>query len=234
MKGIKINEFEIFKESIIDEIKLSFEIKEVELDFKKEFYYPRFIHIMKFNIEQYEILGLGNMAILKGKGFGLMNILTVVFTPSIKKDIPLVIIDFINMANKRTVFVEFYINHIIKNDRICNLENKLKELSVKYSDIENYIEKPNWYTSLRNVYSPLKKSTKEQDKVLYEMVIEYLQAYLSCVSNSETCIESKNIQLEAFINDLIYKGNPSTAVLKKALGEEDTIKLFKEIIFNYK
>lgn len=234
MKGIKINESEIFKDSIIEEVNSKFEIKEVELDFKKEFYYPKFIHIMKFNIEQYEILGLGNMAILQGKGFGLMKILTVVFTPSIKRDIPFVIVDFIKMVNKRTVFVEFYTNHVIKKDSIHNLENKLKKLSVKYGDIENYIEEPNWYTNLRNVYSPLKKSTKEQEQLLYEMVIEYLQAYLSCVSNSTRETESKNTQLEGFINDLIYKGNPSTRVLKKALGEEDTIKLFNEIIFNYK
>lgn len=41
----------------------------------------------------------------------------------------------------------------------------------------------------------------------------------------------KSTQLESFINDLIYKGNPSTSVLEKSLGKEETIRLFKEIIF---
>lgn len=171
---------------------------------------------------------------MKGKGLGIMKMLTVVFTPSITKDIPLVIIDFIKMANKRTVFIEFYTNHIIQKESINGLENRLGKLNIEYEYIENYIESINWYTTLRNKYSTLKKSTKKYDKILYEMVLENLEEYLSYVQNIKIESMEKNTKLETFINDLIYKGNPSTSVLEKALGKEETIKLFKEIIFNYK
>ncbi|WP_270941013.1 hypothetical protein [Romboutsia lituseburensis] len=62
----------------------------------------------------------------------------------------------LKMANKRTVFIEFYTNHIIQKDSINSLESRLKKLNVKYEDIENYIESVNWYTTLRNKYSTLK------------------------------------------------------------------------------
>lgn len=66
------------------------------------------------------------------------------------------------------------------------------------------------------------------------MVLENLEEYLRYVQNIKIESNEKNTKLETFINDLIYKGNPSTSVLEKALGKEETIKLFKEIIFNYK
>lgn len=229
-----MHDLEELRSKILNKIKSKFDIKQLDINFKEEFYYPKSIHLLKFNIEQYEIKNLGNLAILKGKGLGIMKMLTVVFTPSITKDIPLVIIDFIKMANKRTVFIEFYTNHIIQKDSINGLENRLEKLNIKYEYIENYIERINWYTTLRNKYSALKKSTKKYDKILYEMVLENLEEYLSYVQNIKIESKEKNTKLETFINDLIYKGNPSTSVLEKALGKEETIKLFKEIIFNYK
>lgn len=229
-----MHDLEELRSKILNKIKSKFDIKQLDINFKEEFYYPKSIHLLKFNIEQYEIKNLGNLAILKGKGLGIMKMLTVVFTPSITKDIPLVIIDFIKMANKRTVFIEFYTNHIIQKDGINGLENRLEKLNIKYEYIENYIERINWYTTLRNKYSALKKSTKKYDKILYDMVLENLEEYLSYVQNIKIESNEKNTKLETFINDLIYKGNPSTSVLEKALGKEETIKLFKEIIFNYK
>lgn len=229
-----MHDLEELRSKILNKIKSKFDIKQLDMNFKEEFYYPKSIHLLKFNIEQYEIKNLGNLAILKGKGLGIIKMLTVVFTPSITKDIPLVIIDFIKMANKRTVFIEFYTNHIIQKDNINGLENRLEKLNIKYEYIENYVESINWYTTLRNKYSTLKKSTKKYDKILYEMVLENLEEYLSYVQNIKIESNEKNTKLETFINDLIYKGNPSTSVLEKALGKEETIKLFKEIIFNYK
>lgn len=228
-----MNDLDKLKVDLLNKVKYKFEVKQLDIDFKEKFYYPKSIHLLKFNIEKYEIKNLGNMAILKGKGFGVMKMLTVVFTPSIKKDIPFVIIDFINMLNKRTVFIEFYTNHITQKDSVRELENKLKILNDKYKSIENYIEKANWYTPLRNKYSPLKKSTKKEDFILYEMVLENLEEYLSYTQHIKVENKEKNLQLQSFINDLIYKGNPSTYILEKSLGKEETVRLFKEVIFNY-
>lgn len=226
-------DIEEFKSEIIDKVKSRFIVNQSSINFQKQFYYPKLIHLLKFNIEKYEVKELGNMAILQGRGFGLMKMITVVFTPSFKKDIPLVIIDFIKMANKRTVFIEFYSNHIVEKNHTIALDSRLKKIHKKYSNIENYIENPNWYTPLRNEFSPLKKGTKNDDSLLCQMVLESLDAYLDCVSEDESEMDIKNKQLECFINDLINKGNPSTSVLEKALGKEETRRFFEDVVFYY-
>lgn len=229
-----MSDFESIKDKFIELIKARLQVSNRKMNVKSEFYYPKGIHLLKFNIEQYEIKELGNLAILQGKGMGVMKMMTAVFTPYAQKDSPLVIMDFIQMANKRTVFVEFYTQHMTQQDNVKALENRLKKLEIQYSKIPNYIEKPNWYTPLRNVYSPLKQATSKVDDVLEEMVLNYLQVYLEYVSQNKGQISNRNAKLEAFINDLIYKGNPSQDIMEKALGKQGTEKLFKEVIFYYK
>lgn len=224
-------EIEELKNNIINMVSDSFEINKVQTSFINEFYYPKSIHVLKFNIEQYDIKGLGNMAILKGRGFGIINFLTVVFTPNTKKDIPFVIVDFINMGNKITVFVEFYLKHIYAKENIKTFENRLQKLNTKYEKIKNYIESPNWYTPLRCKYSPLKKGKAKDYNLFSQLIMDNIDEYLKYVKDSEYTLDDKNIKLETFINDLIYKGNPSSAVLEKALGEDGMKRLFKEIIF---
>lgn len=221
------------KDNIIDKIKNPFQIKQMHIDFKEQFYYPKYIHFLKFNIEQYNIDGLGNMAILNGRAWGVMKLITVVFTPNYSKDIPFVIIDFIKVGSKITVFVEFYLEHMIRRDDARDFESKLKYLSSKYNNIENYIEEPNWYTYIRSKYSPLKKGRKKDESILCEMVLEYLEIYLDCVCNCKLANSNANKHLEELIDDLIYKGNPSTSILEKSLGKEETERLFKEVIFKY-
>ena len=222
-----------FKSYIMDKVKCSFKVDELDTNFSNEFYYLKFIHLIKFNLEQYEVKDLGNMAVLEGRGFGIMKMITVVFTPNARKDIPLVIIDFIKMANKRTVLVEIYSNHVMQKSELKEFEEKLKKLNIKYSNIENYKENPNWYTPLRNKLSPLKKGTKEQESELCEMVLEYLQEYLDYASKAKSNMDIDNCQLKDFINNLIYKGNPSASILEKTLGKEETKRLFQDVVFYY-
>lgn len=63
------------------------------------------------------------------------------------------------------------------------------------------------------------------------MILGYIDEYLKYVGDNEYTLDEKNIQLETFINNLIYKGNPSAFVLEKALGKEEMIRFFKEIVF---
>ena len=55
--------------------------------------------------------------------------------------------------------------------------------------------------------------------------------FVSSINNEERNL--KNIALEEFIEDLIVKGNPSSNILKKALGEDGYNKFCREIIFKY-
>lgn len=227
-------DFDKLEKDILDLIKSRFTVKNVYLNFEDEFYYHKIINLLKFNISQYEVENLGNLAILRCYGLNIVNMITVVFTPNKKLDIPFVIVDFIKMANQKTVFVEFYLNHMKDKQKIEEFEYILKKVNYKYSTIEDYIETPQWYTPLRSEYSPLKKMIQDyEDDRLYKMVLENIEKYLDYVGTIKPDEDYKNEELESFINDLIYKGNPSTKIFEKSIGKEETIRLFKEIIFYY-
>lgn len=222
------------KLEILNKVKSKFKLQSFQIRDLDSFSYPKYIKILKFNVEQYKVENLGNMCILEGKSILGLYFFTVVFTPQGSFDIPFVIIDFIQMRNKLTVFVEFYNNHIKNKDYIKILDNKLSDKKEKYQSIEDYMENPKWYTPLRDKYSPLKKGSKENKEVLINMVLDYLDEYINFVDSvKKEYSDEKNIELEKFIDDLIVKGNPSSKILKKALGEDGYNKFCREIIFKY-
>lgn len=230
-----MNKEEKLKVEVLNKIKSKFKLQKCNIKDLESFSYPKYIKILKFSVEQYKVRNLGNMCILEGKSILGLSIFTVVFTPYVNYDIPFVIIDFMQMRNKLTVFVEFYNEHMKNKDYIKILDNKLRHKKDKYKCIENYIEKGNWYVDLRNKYSPLKKGNKENKEALITMVLDYLDEYLNFVDSIDEKYEDvKNKDLEKFIEDLIIKGNPSSKILKKSLGEEGYDKFCREIIFNNK
>lgn len=227
----KVNNIKL---DIVNKVKSKFKLQQYDINEFESFSYPKYINLFKFNTKQYKIEKLGNMCILEGSSILGLSLLTVVFTPNRELDIPFVIIDFVEVRNKSTVFVEFYNEHMKNKDYIKILDTKLKDKNNYYKGLEDYIEKPNWYVPLRNKYSPLKKGGKEDKEILMNMILDYLDEYLNFVSsiNNEEC-NLKNIDLEEFIEDLIVKGNPSSNILKKALGEDGYNRFCRDIIFKY-
>lgn len=227
----KVNNIKL---DIVNKVKSKFKLQQYDINEFESFSYPKYINLFKFNTKQYKIEKLGNMCILEGSSILGLSLLTVVFTPNRELDIPFVIIDFVEVRNKSTVFVEFYNEHMKNKDYIKILDNKLSDKKEKYESIEDYMENPKWYTPLRDKYSPLKKGSKENKEVLINMVLDYLDEYINFVDSvKKEYSDEKNIELEKFIDDLIVKGNPSSKILKKALGEDGYNKFCREIIFKY-
>ena len=76
--------------------------------------------------------------------------------------------------------------------------------------------------------------SKNNKKILEDMVLDYLNEYLNFVSSiKKDSTDIKNIKLEEFIEDLIIKGNPSSKILKKALGEDGYKDFSRSVIFYY-
>lgn len=230
----KVDEIEYLNLKIINKVKNKFKLENYNLKSLANFSYPKYIPIFKFKAQQYKVIELGNMSILTSSSIIGLSLTTVVFTPGVGLDIPFVIIDFVSMKDKITVFVEFFNNHMNNKENIKSLDDNLNKLFYKYKCIENYIEKPNWYVPLRDKYSPLKKGSKNNKKILEDMVLDYLNEYLNFVSSiKKDSTDIKNIKLEEFIEDLIIKGNPSSKILKKALGEDGYKDFSRSVIFYY-
>ena len=65
--------------------------------------------LMRFFLEQYNVEGLGNLCVLKTKAMlGLMQLVTVVVTPSSGKNVPFLLVDTMDMGKKHLCYVEYY------------------------------------------------------------------------------------------------------------------------------
>ena len=94
--------------------------------------------MMRFHLEQYAVEGLGNLCVLKTRAMlGLMNLLTVVVTPSSGKNVPFLLIDTMDMGKKHLCYVEYYDCTAGGADK-----DKLLAASAPYGDVADYAEKP--------------------------------------------------------------------------------------------
>ena len=111
--------------------------------------------MMRFHLEQYAVEGLGNLCVLKTRAMlGLMNLLTVVVTPSSGKNVPFLLIDTMDMGKKHLCYVEYYDCTAGGADK-----DKLLAASAPYGDVADYAEKPAWYVQERMAGSLIKRGT---------------------------------------------------------------------------
>ena len=178
--------------------------------------------MMRFHLEQYEVEGLGNLCVLKTRAMlGLMNLLTVVVTPSSGKNVPFLLIDTMDMGKKHLCYVEYY---------DCTADGADKDLllaaSAPYGDVADYAEKPAWYVKERMAGSLIKTGDKTR---LDQMALDALKAYARQAAAAP--VKPENLEgLKAFQQRMVQEGNPSTAALTRTLGQEGAETFFQTVV----
>lgn len=178
--------------------------------------------MMRFHLEQYEAEGLGNLCVLKTRAMlGLMNLLTVVVTPSSGKNVPFLLIDTMDMGKKHLCYVEYY---------DCTADGADKDLllaaGAPYGDVADYAEKPAWYVHERMAGSLIKTGEKAR---LEQMALDALKAYAQQAAAAS--VKPENLEgLKAFQQRMVQEGNPSTAALTKTLGQEGAETFFRTVV----
>ncbi len=178
--------------------------------------------MMRFHLEQYAVEGLGNLCVLKTRAMlGLMNLLTVVVTPSSGKNVPFLLIDTMDMGKKHLCYVEYY---------DCTADGADKDLllaaSAPYGDVADYAEKPAWYVQERMAGSLIKTGEKAR---LEQMALDALTAYAQQAAAAP--VKPENLEgLKAFQQRMVQEGNPSTAALTKTLGQEGAETFFRTVV----
>lgn len=178
--------------------------------------------MMRFHLEQYQVDGLGNLCVLKTRAMlGLMNLTTVVLTPSSGKNVPFLLIDTMDMGKKHLCYVEYY---------DCTVQGADKDILLAarapYGNVPDYAEKPAWYVQERMEGSLIKTGDKA---LLEQMAMDALKAY---AAQAETApVKPENIDgLKAFQRRMIEEGNPSAAALTKTLGREGAEAFFRTAV----
>ncbi len=114
--------------------------------------YPRWLPLLKFRVQWYGAAGYGNVFAMHTRDLGgRMELATLVFTPNVGGDVPLLLVDVMSMGKKRAAFVEYY---------DCTKDGApggaLAATGAKFADLPDYPEKPAWYVARRTPYSLIK------------------------------------------------------------------------------
>ena len=174
--------------------------------------------MMRFHLEQYAVEGLGNLCVLKTRAMlGLMNLLTVVVTPSSGKNVPFLLIDTMDMGKKHLYYD-------------CTADGADKDLllaaSAPYGDVADYAEKPAWYVKERMAGSLIKTGDKTR---LDQMALDALKAYARQAAAAS--VKPENLEgLKAFQQRMVREGNPSAAALTRTLGQEGAETFFQTVV----
>lgn len=182
---------------------------------------------MKFDIESYELAGLGTLSAMQAKGFfGLVKMDTLIFTPKFK-DAPLLSYDRMNFFGKDILYFELY-------DTCVTPPNMPQIIDVKgkYSALKDNPPKPNWYDSMRLDGCTYKVGKKKEMSALNALAVDFVTAYIGVLTQIPDCDGAeKTARNLAYVNGLLQNGGPSTDVFKKGIGEEKTATLFRKFIF---
>lgn len=189
--------------------------------------WPRIFPLMHFEVKWYRAPSFGNIfSMYTRAGKGMMELATLVFTPNVGTDVPLLLIDLMKMKKKQAAFVEFY--DCTENGAPAA---ELQKTARQFADIPDYPEKPAWYVKERTPYSLIKGGKAgTDDQALEVMLLQMLRIYaVQCSQRRET--EGGNLTgLENFVNRMVQEGNPASATLCRVLGAKEAEVFFRKMV----
>ena len=186
-----------------------------------EMQYPRFLPLMHFHVEEYDIEQYGHLMVMHTETKMGMELLTCSFMPESGIALPYFLMDAMHMKKKQCVFVEYY--DCGKKDL---KDGKLREVYEIYRHLPDYPEKKNWYVGERTSYSLIKSGNTEE---LVQMAYDSVKAYLESIPDNRYDPSYLTL-LEAFRERMIREGNPSSSVLEKLLKKEGAERFMKEAV----
>lgn len=209
-----------------------FTVKEMDAG---EFSKIRVYGVMPFQVKRYLIEGVGNLSVMT-VNMGLMQMFTFVVTP-LKKDLPLMSVDYIYMLSKRKAILEFYDLTQDKADPAYqDILKKLGQIMAGYSDLKDAPAAEAWYDDLRTVLVSKTGRIRDDDR-LQTLFTESVGCWAKPAALrpelDEAAKEKKRALIRDYANDLVDRGGLSTDVFKKCLGVEKTKEFFRKVFFGY-
>ena len=143
--------------------------------------------------------------------------------------LPLYSYDRIFAMGNDTLIVELYDTLVGAYDA-----DALARVKTGYADLPERDPGVHWYDSIKLPESISKKGKKTHTPRLDQLTKEHFAAYLASDAAPVSDQETKRQKASFYVEGLLKNGGPSTDVFKKALGEEKTAALFREILFGIK
>jgi len=182
---------------------------------------------MTFHIWAFEAEGLGHVSAMSATGFlGLMNMDTLIINPT-QADMPLLSYDRVHALGNDTLIVELYDTVTGEADLSALAAVKNAHASLPDHDLGTH-----WYDSIKLPESISKKGRKKQTPAFDALTQAYMDAYLTCCKAAGPCsAAAKREKASVYVEGLLSNGGPSTDVFMKAMGPEQTARLFRLVLF---
>ena len=188
------------------------------------------INGMMFHIWAFEAEGLGHVSAMSASGFfGLMKMDTLIINPT-EVDMPLLSYDRVHAMGNDTLIYELYDTITGEADLKAVSDVKAAHICLPDHDLGKH-----WYDPIKLAESISKKGRKKQTAAFDALTQDYMEAFLSCCKKAAPCSPSaKREKASVYVEGLLSNGGPSTDVFLKAMGQEQTARLFRLVLFGTK
>lgn len=179
--------------------------------------------LMHFIVRSFDVANVGHLCFLAMKGmFGLMKMETVVLACT-EKDMPLLNLDTVLAAGKKTQIVELYDTLIAADGKA--MENAFMEIKEKDRDLPDYSGGGHHYAFPLMACSYAKK-TKAGETRSDASCQKLFDIFLNAMEQAPSCDSAvKAEKNRAFAQSLLDQGGPAVNQVRKLFGEELTRRL---------
>ena len=181
---------------------------------------------LNFIANAYEAPGFGHVGSMDATGlFGRIRMETLILNPFFV-DAPLLSIDRMHVFGRELLVVEMYdslVGYVFPT-------NELQEVAALCPNKPK--EDEHWYDHL--IVKPnLNLAGKRKDAASFDTATEaFLLAYLESAMKAPVCNpDEKRLKAQAYSEGLLENGGPATDPVKKAMGDEWTARLFRQVLF---
>ncbi len=185
---------------------------------------------MHFEVESYEVKGLGHLCTIRMKAMGGMMKMETVVLAAEEADMPLINFNRVIVPFNTTQMVELYDNQLQPLDEAaCAAYERIKNCDSSFKD---YQSGPHWYDTVIYPFSYAKKKGGDV-KPFDETCRKYLCEYLKQAGRASKCdSEKKKEKTEWFAQNLINNGGPAVDQMTKLFGRETAERLVLGHMYN--
>ncbi|ORX64746.1 hypothetical protein BCR32DRAFT_330521 [Anaeromyces robustus] len=191
------------------------------------------INGLKFDLNHYEIVGVGNLSIM-GCNSPFFQMFTFVVT-FYYKDIPMFSSDFILKGNKHDVINEIYSLVTNKEDKLYKQYLEILKENMASCKLADNPVKPSWCDEWRPTFVN-KSGTDADDEAIIKLFEKNMDTLIELEQKSDY-IEDINKRVakyditKEYVDKLVDNGGVSTDMFKAVIGVESTKKFYHTFVF---
>lgn len=178
-----------------------------------------------YRITSYKIENIGYCCVIRLSGMLGKITEAGIFVP-LYKDAPLFMFDRVKKTSSDSISINLFDTGLEKQSYRQFITLSEEAAKIPDSDYEG-----GWYNGIL-LKGSVAKNIKGKEGEGADMLESYMDAYIKCITFSESCTVSlKAVKIAEISDGFLNKGGEAAVKITKVLGADAAVKLFKEILF---